>query len=96
MKDQPTCCAGTDGNHSEFCPTRAFKVPETCATSAEWDRTLVANVVGNCRQQIERLRMKMPMNVALALGRADECLADAEAWIRAESDISNLSNRKPA
>lgn len=23
--DEPTCCAGADGNHSEYCPTNAAK-----------------------------------------------------------------------
>ena len=61
--------------------------------SAEWNATLVANVVANCRQQIERLRMKMPMNVALAIGRADEELADCQAWMRAESSNTKSSER---
>ena len=46
-----------------------------------WDRTLVGNVIANCRQQIEKLRMNMPENVAFALSRADRELADAQAWI---------------
>lgn len=46
-----------------------------------WDRTLVGNVIANCRQQIEKLRMSMPANVAFALSRADRELADAQAWV---------------
>lgn len=62
--------------------------------SANWDATAVANVVANCRQQIERLRMVMPMNVALALGRADEALADAKAWMRAESSQGTYATKR--
>jgi hypothetical protein len=59
---------------------------------ADWDITRVANVVANCRQQIGLLRMKMPMNVALALGRADEALADAQSWMRQESNFGTYAN----
>lgn len=50
-------------------------------------QTLVANVVANCRQQIESLRMNMPLNVALAIGKADRELADAQAWMRLATPI---------
>jgi hypothetical protein len=62
------------------------------AGSADWDITLCANVVASCRQQIEKLRMKMPMNVAIALGEADRALADAQAWMRAESNFGTYAN----
>lgn len=72
--------------------TRTSQAPLAPAHgSADWDITLVANVVANCRQQIERLRMNMPMSVALALGRADESLADAQAWMRKESKIGTYA-----
>lgn len=58
--------------------------------SGDWAPILVTAIVKNCRQQISTLRMKMPLNVALALGRADEELADCEAWIRA--DRANCQN----
>jgi len=61
------------------------------ACSADWDAPRVDNVVATCRLQIKRLRMKMPINVALALGRADEELADAQAWMRAENPPNDPS-----
>jgi hypothetical protein len=60
--------------------------------SADWDITLASNVVANCPQQIERLLMKMQMNVAMAFCRADESLADAQAWMRAESNFGTMSS----
>jgi hypothetical protein len=36
--------------------------------------------------------MMMPMNVELALGRADESLADAQSWMRQESNFGTYAN----